>query len=57
MAYRRTDRYKRRILAVREGKARARMDREAVERWQPPELRRRLIVEDYDAGDVRRTVI
>lgn len=39
------------------GKARARMARELVPRWEPPDLRRRLIVEDYDAGDVRRTVI
>ena len=57
MAYRRTDRYKRRILAVREGKARARMEREYVAPWEPPELRRRLIVEDYDTGEVKRTVI
>lgn len=57
MAYRRTDRYKLRIRAMREGRARARMEREPVPRWSPPELRRRLIVEDYDTGDVRRTVI
>ena len=57
MAYRRTDRYQRRIRAMREGKARFRMERAPVERWQPPELRRRLIVEDYDAGGVNRTVI
>ena len=57
MAYRRTDRYHRRIRAMREGKARARMEREPVIRWQPPELRRRLIVEDYDTGTPLRTVI
>ena len=33
------------------------MARDPVERWQPPALRRRLIVEDYDAGEVMRTVI
>ncbi len=32
------------------------MARELVIRWEPPELRRRLIVEDYDAGGVRRVV-
>jgi len=46
---------------MREGKARARMERGAeygvIETWTPPDLRRRLIVEDYDAGEVRRTVI
>lgn len=57
MAYRRSERYQRRIRAMREGKARARMEREPVERWQPPDLRRRLIVEDYDSGEVARTVI
>lgn len=33
------------------------MARDPVKRWQPPALRRRLIVEDYDAGEVMRTVI
>lgn len=42
---------------MQEGKARARMAREPVPRWEPPELRRRLIVEDYDTGSVMRTVI
>lgn len=42
---------------MREGKARARMEREYVAPWEPPELRRRLIVEDYDTGEVKRTVI
>lgn len=57
MAYRRTERYQRRIRAMREGKARARMEREQAPRWSPPELRRRLIVEDFDTGEARRTVI
>lgn len=56
MPYRRTERYKRRIRAMQEGKARARMEREQAPRWDPPELRRRLIVEDYDTGTVKRTV-
>lgn len=46
---------------MQEGKARARMERGEefgrVEVWTPPELRRRLIVEDYDSGSVKRTVI
>ena len=42
---------------MQEGKARARMAREPVPRWEPPELRRRLIVEDYDTGTVQRVVI
>lgn len=42
---------------MQEGRARARMAREPVPRWEPPELRRRLIVEDFDSGEVRRTVI
>lgn len=57
MAYRRSPRYKMRIRAMQEGRARARMAREPVQRWEPPELRRRLIVEDYDTGAVMRTVI
>jgi len=57
MPYRRSSRYQQRIRAMLEGKARARMAREPVQRWQPPELRRRLIVEDYDTGEVMRTVI
>lgn len=55
--YKRSPRYKLRIRAMQEGRARARMARDPVERWQPPELRRRLIVEDYDTGEVMRTVI
>ena len=59
--YRRSPRYQQRIAlrqrAMQEGKARARMAREVVPRWEPPELRRRLIVEDYDTGEVMRTVI
>lgn len=59
--YRCTQRYqeRRRLRqrAMQEGKARARMAREPVERWEPPDLRRRLIVEDYDAGNTMRTVI
>lgn len=61
MAYRRSPRYqervKRRLRAMQDGKARARMAREPVTRWQPPDLRRRLIVEDFDTGEVKRTVI
>ena len=56
MPYRRTDRYQRRIRAMQEGRARARMEREMPPRWSPPDLRRRVIVEDYDTGEVRRTV-
>ena len=60
MAYRRSPRYQQRIAirqrAMQEGKARARMAREPVPRWEPPELRRRLIVEDYDSGGCLRTV-
>ena len=61
MPYCRSPRYQQRVAlrqrAMREGKARARMEREPVEHWQPPELRRRLIVEDYDTGEIKRTVI
>ena len=57
MPYRRSDRYQRRIRAMQEGRARARMERDMPPRWEPPDLRRRVIVEDYDAGWVRRTVI
>lgn len=39
------------------GRERARMEREPVIHWQPPDLRRRLIVEDYDSGKLVRTVI
>lgn len=56
MAYRRTDRYKRRIRALQEGRARARLARDDAPHWTPPALRRRLIVEDYDTGTARRTV-
>ena len=61
MPYRHSPRYierrRNRARAMREGKARARMAREPVPRWQPPDLRRRLIVEDFDTGEVKRTVI
>lgn len=57
MAYRRSPRYQQRIRAMQQGRARARMAREPVARWEPPDLRRRLIVEDYDTGEVMRTVI
>lgn len=65
MAYRRSPRYqeriKRRVRAMHEGKARARMERGegfgVIEAWTPPDLRRRLIVEDYDSGKLVRTVI
>ena len=63
--YRQSPRYQQRIAnrrrAMREGKARARMERGAefgvIETWTPPDLRRRLIVEDYDSGRLVRTVI
>lgn len=57
MAYRRSTRYQARIQAMQKGRERARMAREPAPRWRPPELRRRLIVEDYDTGEARRTVI
>ena len=61
MPYRRSPRYLQRIAArkraMQEGRARARMEREMPPRWEPPDLRRRVIVEDYDSGQVRRTVI
>lgn len=41
---------------MQEGRARARMDGDVPPRWTPPQLRRRLIIEDYDAGQVRRVV-
>lgn len=60
MSYRRSNRYRQRIAhhqrVMQEGRARARMAREPVPRWQPPDLRRRLIVEDYDTGKVVRTI-
>ena len=57
MPYRRSPRYQQRIRAMQEGRARARMAREVSPRWDPPDLRRRLIVEDYDTGTVQRVVI
>lgn len=61
MTYRRSTRYQQRIAArkraMQEGRARARMVRDVAPRWTPPDLRRRLIVEDYDSGSVRRVVI
>lgn len=57
MPYRRSHRYQQRIRAMQEGRARARMARDPVPRWEPPDLRRRLIVEDYDTGTIMRTVI
>lgn len=57
MPYHRTERYERRIKAMQEGRKRARTEREMAPRWDQPELRRRLIVEDYDTGTVKRTVI
>ncbi len=61
MPYKRSPRYqervRRRLRAMQGGKARARMARELVPRWEPPDLRRRLIVEDYDSGKLVRTVI
>lgn len=61
MPYRRSARYQQRIAtrqrAMQEGRTRARMERETLPRWTPPDLRRRLIVEDYDSGSVRRVVI
>jgi len=57
MTYRRSNRYQHRIRAMQAGRERARMEREPVIHWQPPDLRRRLIVEDYDTGEAVRTVI
>ena len=61
MTYRRSTRYQQRIAArqraMQEGRARARMEREVAPRWVPPDLRRRMIVEDYDSGSVRRIII
>lgn len=61
MAYRRSTRYqeriRRRVKAMQAGRERARMERPAVARWSPPDLRRRLIIEDYDTGTVQRVVI
>ena len=61
MSYRHSPRYierrRNRARAMREGKARARMARESVPRFELPDLRRRLIVEDYDSGKLVRTVI
>lgn len=61
MPYRRSARYqervKRRQRAMQEGRTRARMELPIAPRWEAPDLRRRLIVEDYDSGAVRRTVI
>lgn len=61
MPYRRSPRYQQRIAlrqrAMQEGRARARMERPQPVRWTPPDLRRRLIVEDYDTGTVKRVVI
>jgi hypothetical protein len=60
MPYRRSPRYLQRIAArkraMQEGRARVRMASEMPPRWSPPDLRRRLIVEDYDTGEVKRTV-
>lgn len=56
MPYRRTERYQRRIRAMQEGRSRGRMESELAPRWDMPALRRRLIVEDYDTGGVRRVV-
>lgn len=61
MPYRRSPRYqeriRRRVRAMQESRARARMERPQPARWTPPDLRRRLIVEDYDSGKMVRTVI
>ena len=61
MAYRRSPRYqeriKRRVLAMQAGRERARMERPAPARWDPPDLRRRVIIEDYDTGTAQRVVI
>lgn len=55
--YRRSARYEQRIRAMQQGRRRAMLARDPVSRWDPPDLRRRLIVEDYDTGEVQRTVI
>lgn len=55
MPYRRTRKYSaERLRAMREGKARARLNRPEQERApELPELRMRIIVERFDVGDER----
>lgn len=55
MPYRRTRKYSaERLRAIREGKARARLERPAQERApELPELRMRITVERFDFGDER----
>ena len=52
MAYRKTRRSKEVLARMKEGKARARMARPAPD-YQPdlPELRRRIVITDYDFGE------
>lgn len=61
MAYRRSPRYqeqiKRRLRAMQEGRARARMERAPEIRWMPPDLRRFVIVGDCDTGALRLDAI
>lgn len=58
MTYRRTKKYSaERLRAMREGKARARLGRQADERApELPELRLRITVERFDAGPPSRHV-
>lgn len=52
MAYRKTRRSREQIARMHEGKARARMARPAPERAaELPELRRRIVITDYDFGE------
>jgi len=61
MAYRRTKQYQertqRRLRAMQEGRARARMDREPARLWEPPDLRRRITIEDFDGTQPKVHVI
>lgn len=53
MPYRKTRRSREQIARMNEGKARARMARPAPERAVDlPDLRRRLVVEDFDFGHI-----
>lgn len=57
MAYRKTRRSREQIARMQEGKARARMAHPAPERApELPELRRRIVITDYDFGETGHTL-
>jgi len=57
MAYRKTRRSREQIARMQEGKARARMERPTPERApELPELRRRIVITDYDFGERVHTI-